>query len=915
MGKIVIFRNGQPHLDLVSRGNRTILSASQNKAILSDDSVTLRVASNSVLDIAVNDHFEVFGDFYRINQPPTVRKNSERSYEYAIVGQGLMFDLLRCKFFNTDGTGFKTTPDFPLIGNLQLFLTVIANNMKRFSPLWEIGNFPANTETKTINFSDDTCLSALQKICQEYKTEFWVKNEGGKYKIHTGQFGSALPIPFEYGKGKGLYSLSRNNVNEDGIINRLYVTGGSENIPADYRGFSDKLKFSNDGYLEDQALIAANGLKEGSIQFESIYPHRTGTVTAVGGLLKFTDASMDFDLNERDANGTKYLIAGQTAKIHFNKGNLAGYQFEVQKYEHATKTFTIIPFDNGNGQKFPDAGSAAFQFAVGDEYVILDIVMPQTYITNAESELKTKAQEQFALLKQAKVSYDLDIAEDYLAKLPKLPEIGDLLNIRDAALGIDKTIRVNTITRDFIDGGEVRNFRYKITIADDYEVALASQLVMQVKDIKTYTTQVQQQAVNLSRIGFNATKDLKEMVFDTDGYFDANNIKPGSIETGMLNVGAQSQQISTDLVLNVNYDGPNKVKADTFKVFSQTLNKEWELSAFETTLPDNAGAYVYAKVSKTGTTGNILIIGQKLAYGDDPNDYRILMGMLASVTDGVRLFVPTYGTTQIVGGMIRTGRISSQDGSTFLDLDAGAMDGHIIFRSGITTGTMVVGNDLGANAGLTGLGGNNDIFLWGGKDYQNRNTAPISLSRDGFMRVRNGAGQVIFEIGQKNGNAVFDIFNDNGVKVAGIGQSGIEFIGYTPEKFITLDLLFLSDQTPNGGPARRAEILNKSRTLIAQQGGGYLHTMTGGMTTAYQYLAGYNFNTPTNTQYEGVLFSGQNKLGPRVPNGLYAVNYKDYISQVSDVMFGVEIWRLENGVVTSRQVEQFSIPWVQMYIG
>lgn len=809
MGKIIIYRNGQPHLDLVQRGKRTITSATQTKVILSDDSVSIKVSSNAVLDIAVNDYFEVFGDFYRINQPPTVKKNNERSYEYDIVGQGLMFDLLRCKFFNADGTGFKTTFDFPIIGNLEMFLTVVANNMHRFSDLWEVGTVANATETKTITFNSDTCLSALQKICQEFKTEFWIKAEGGKFKIHTGSFGSTLPVPFEYGKGKGLYSLSRNNVNEDGIINRLYVEGGSENIPADYRNFSDKLKFSDAGYIEDSALIAANGLKEGSVEFEDIYPHRTGVISAVKSLTSFSDSSMDFDLNEKEADGvtTKYLVAGQTAKMHFNKGNLAGYEFEITKYDHATKTFTIIPFDNGNGQVFPDSKTATFQFAVGDEYVLLDIVMPQTYIANAENQLLAKGTEQFNLLKQAKVAYDLDIAEDYLAKLQKLPEIGDLINVRDTALGIDKVIRVNEITRNFIENGEWGNFRYKVTIADTYEISFASQLVLQVQGIKNFTQQVQQQTLNLSRVGANATRDLKEMVFDTDGYFDATNIKPGSIETGMLNVGAQSQQISTNLVLRVNYDGPNRVKAGAFKVFSQALNREWALPAFETALPDDAGAYVYARVSKTGNTGILLITGQKLSYGDDPNDYRILMGMLASVTEGVRLFVPTYGTTQIVGGMIRTGRISSQDGTTFFDLDTGQITGNITFTAGagglsqvngmvqagnaatltaaqqytlgitnaqqanilslqnktdfltattiqgnaIATGTLMVGNGLGTNAGITGVGGNDDVFIWAGTDFQNRAQANFRGYRNGKMFLKSNT-----VVGSKEGVAIED---------------------------------------------------------------------------------------------------------------------------------------------------------------
>lgn len=686
MGKIVIKRNGVNHLSLVERNKRTINSATQNKVILSDDSVTIRVQSNSVLDIKINDTFEVYGDVYRINQMPSVTKNNETSYEYDIVGQGLMFDLLRCKFFNSDGTGFKTTREFPLVGTIEVFLLALKANMQRLSVNWEIGNF-TNGETKTITFSDDTCLSALQKICQEFKTEFWVKAEGGKFKIHTGNFGSTLPQTLQYGKGKGLYNLSRKNVNENGIINRLYVDGGTQNIPANYRGFSDRLKFSNAGYLEDAALIAEHGLKEGSIVFDDIYPRRTGKVTDVEDEYTFYDDTMDFDLNEKEADGitTKYLVAGQTAKIHFNTGNLAGYEFEVSQYGSSSKSFTIIPFKNEQNYEIPSIDSAAFQFAVGDEYVLLDIVMPQTYITNAETQLQTKGNEQFALLKQAKVSYDLNVAEDFLKTLATPLQIGDMVRVVDTALGIDKTLRVNQITRNFIQNGEVNDYDYKVVIADSYEVAFASKLLLDIQDIRNVVNVQKIDQLRLSKIGLRITEELKESIFDPDGKLDTSIIRENSIQANMFASGARSQAISTNLILKTNVgNNANSVSGDAFRIYSQSLEKEWILSAFSQVVPDNNLRYVYAKVSKTGTTGTIHITTAKITFDSDPNDYYILLGMLSSVIEGVRVFVPTYGMTTITGGLIRTGIISSNDGQTQFNLNTGEITGKITFLAGST---------------------------------------------------------------------------------------------------------------------------------------------------------------------------------------------------------------------------------------
>ncbi|SHJ06134.1 hypothetical protein SAMN05443429_10894 [Cruoricaptor ignavus] len=1108
-----IRRNGQNHLNLVKRGSSTVVSASQNRAILSDDSVTLRVASKSVLDVKVNDTFEVFGEVYRINQEPTVQKNSSFEYDYTIVGQGVMFDLLRCKFFNSDGNGWKSDLEFPIIGDLELFLTVVKNNMLRFGGNWEVGSIPQDTETKTINFSDDSCLSALQKICNEYKVEFWIKREDGRFKIHTGQFGSTLPIPFEYGKGKGLYQLTRRSVDEQQIINRLYAYGGSENIPAGYRNFAKRLQISDNSYLEDAEMIAANGLKEGSINFEEVYPKRTGKITAVNGLTKIADASMDFDLNAKEADGsTKYLVAGQTAKMHFNTGNLAGYEFEIHKYDHDAKEFTLIPFHNEQGREFPDKDSAAFQFSVGDEYVLLDIVMPETYITNAEAELLRKAKEQFNLMKQAKVSYDLQIDASYLKLLNKLPEIGDLLNVRDSALGIDKVLRINQITREFIKDGERTDFDYKIVIADSYEVSYASQMVLEMQDIRSVVNNVRLGLASTSRLGYRLNKELQDSIFDTDGYFDPDNIRPLSIETSMLSVGAQSQQLSTSLILRTNVgNDPDRVAWNNCQIYSQTMDKVWTIAEGEQTISGGT-LYVYGKAGKSGSKAVLHFTAEKIAFDSKPSDYYFLLGILSSVIEGYRVFVPTIGMTTITGGLIRTGIISSNDGATTFNLNTGEISGRIRFASGssgyanisdapdvenlqiggrnyirdsrfekgywefesnrgtitiaprdiwgvptpakknalnyfsdagenylyfkhfidvepgeytlsfwvksdgaflksgcavmesdpstthkffdipftnewrkvvvrlniatdkvklrlgfnsngnawisvadiklekgqkatdwtpapedvdaaisaveqriidiennadyelttidgnvITTGTLSLGDTLGANAGITG-NTQSSVFLYGGTNFGNRNNAPISLHRDGFMRVRDAQGRVIFEIGQKDGKAVFNIYNENGTLVAEIGQQGIIFQNFIPESYQPQGVRKLNSSIGDYGA-----MANEIRQYVEEeyafsgehQEGGNVRAIKVSLNTdrtIYYYHPGNNFESAGNQQYVGY-YDEKNKLGQGT-SGVFALYKQIFYLEGDGYNFSVEVYRIENGKIMESKIVQ-----------
>jgi len=773
MNNITLYRNGSPLFNLVERGKRSVESAAISKALLSDDTLTIRMKSSSVLDIKINDYFLLFGSIYRLNSLPNVNKISNTEYEYDIIAQGLMYDMLRCKYFNADGTGQKFNLEFPLIGTIETFLICLKNNMQRLSLDWEIGNF-TNAETKTITFGDDTCLSALQKICDEFKVDFWVKIENDKILIHTGDFGRKLPINFEYGKGKGLYSLNRSNVDDNDIINRLYVLGGTENIPNGYRNFSTNLLLPNSDFIEDANLIANFGLKEGSITFEEIYPKRTGKITALGDTkFKFIDSKMDFDLNEKESDNvtTKYLIAGTSAKVHFNTGNLAGYEFEIKKggYNHTTKTFEIIPFTNDSGQKFPDIDSEAFQFSLGDEYVILDIVMPQTYIDKAENELLVKGLEQFELHKNAKVSYDLEIDSAYMEKIG----IGNF-DIGDYVTVVDKMLRINSTTVTFIEGGVYNPFKYKVTIADSYEINYASQVILDVKTIKNVLSITNLGNINYSKLGLKTTQELQNLAFDTDGYFWPENIKPNSIETNMLSVGAKSQQVSCSVVFELMVDGnKNKVKANAGVIYSQTFDKTWNIAENNIVIPDDGFRYVYAVCSKSGTDAVIEFTQEKIKFDDDVNDFYFLLGILHTVVDDVRVLSITIGTTTINGGLIRTGIISSLDMQTYFNLDTGEIKGKIKFLNGSDGFTSIdggllmsqiieVGDETERNAFISSITDNGDesIRIGAGAPYSDKNNAPFRVLDNGKMIAENA--KIIGEITATSGTFTGTVYATDG---------------------------------------------------------------------------------------------------------------------------------------------------------
>lgn len=518
-------------INLNERGKTSIESAKLDREIMTSDFASYKIKSSGKLDLKINDYVEIFGRKYKINKRPTEQKLSETDYVYDIDFEGLMYDLSKCKFFNADATSFKTTSDFSLTGTIEVFLICLKNNLQRISTKWEIGHF-TNGETKTITFSKDDCFSALQKICDEFSTEFVTVEINNKYYIHTGNFGTTYPFIFEYGKGKSLYDLKLQSADDKTIVSRVYVAGGTQNLPEGYRSYSTNLKLpDNAEYLEDAVIIGKYGLIEGFLDFPEIYPHRTGVVSAIftDNVLKFTDSSMDFDLNEKETDGvtTKYLISGTTAKVYFNTGNLAGYQFEIKKYDHATKTFEINSFTNEEKLVFPSSTFDAFKIQEGDEYVLLDIYMPDSYVTNAENELLAAAIPEFEKLKEVKVKYDINIDKEMLKIGNSLPfDIGDKLLVKDAKMGIDKAIRITNISYDLIE----KNL--KVGLADSYEMGAIRQLNFEITklDVKT-SVKTQAQILQEQRI--------KDVEIKTN-FLEETNVSGNVIATGLLMVGDEN---------------------------------------------------------------------------------------------------------------------------------------------------------------------------------------------------------------------------------------------------------------------------------------------------------------------------------------------------------------------------------------
>lgn len=684
----------------------SIKSATQMWNLNGDETINIIVESPFPQQYEIGDKITVFGRDYTLNRTPVMKKTGMHDFQYTLTFEGAQYDLLRVQYelsIETTGNTLQDVQGETLTGTLQKFMQVLIANANRVFPgKWSLGACP-ETEYKTIGFSGENCLAVLQTLCNEFSNdgkneyvEFEIITSGGVNTVNMKKVGTVLPYTFKFGRGGGLYMLTRQNVSSSDIVTRLKVYGSDENISFRYRAKRLCLpgKTKHTSFMEDATLVAKYGVIEGQKVFEAIKPHYDGQITSIdsGNILKFTDTAFPFDLNAKSGEEYLYLIPGESPIIHFNTGNLAGYEFEVKEYNHGSHTFTLKSFQDDRGDVFPNESSTAFQFAAGDKYKILGVIYPDSLTNAAEAELQEAAETYYPQISQPRVQYSLSIEKNCLKKIVGGSDVvivnafvpGDYIHIVDPDIGVDKHIRIKGFTRDVLNP-----YQYTLTISDTTKTTSVQTTILQeLGEIDRIININNLKDPARARANWRTSRQVLDMVFDAEGDYYSEKIKPLSIDTLMLSVGAKSMQFGlVNTVFQPNYLGDSNVIQWKGGVLTHyTINEEhavsWVIADGSLTFTDsNAAYYVYAKCSRSAQTGTFLFTTQQIKVEDDANYYHFLIGVLSSVDPDIhaRSMSLTYGFTTINGRFIKTGRVESADGLTYFDLDNGEIGGRIVF--------------------------------------------------------------------------------------------------------------------------------------------------------------------------------------------------------------------------------------------
>lgn len=660
------------------------------KAVMADDKVTLSWEQAFVAHLNLGDYIMHDGLRYKLNTLPTIKKLSTKLFQYDAIFEATQYDLLKVAYMFLDGN--VPEGEFTMTANADMFMDLLILNLQRVYPDgdWAKGQVIADSEYITLTFSFENCMSVLQRLATEFNTEFSFSG----YQVNLKKVTTERLVTLQYKRtspavsgeeadamadNANLYDIERLSVDSSNVITRLYPFGSSKNLSSDYRGGAARLTVP---YI-DSPNAAVFGIIEATKSFDNIFPRLeltgAGVITAIGAdEFTFVDDEIDFDVND-------HLLDSVPAKIKFLTGECAGYECEIKSFNWGTHTFVIIQNATEIDFKIPNT---ELKPAVGDKYVLLDVRMPGEYIDIAEEELTTEATKYLITdgNDSVKVSYRVRFSSIYAKLHPQALEVSDTVTVFDPDIAVNEQIRITRITRNMAVLSEV-----DIELSNSISVGTLDRITSDVSELKNTAVTNEVEIRKNSLAGYRNAKELREMVFDPDGYFDTDNIRPASIETGMLSVGTRSQSFQLTCSVNGNTGGNAQLftwSAGALAHFSiaDTI-KIWTIPSGSITLTGgnaSVALYIYARCSRTTTDAVLYLDTTAIKFDADADYWYFLVGVLHSPISGVRGISLTYGQTIINGQFIQTGVIRSIDGLTYFDLNNGEIGGNIKFKSGQT---------------------------------------------------------------------------------------------------------------------------------------------------------------------------------------------------------------------------------------
>ena len=637
--------------------------------IMGEQTLTLNFLSRDVIDFEVGDYVECEGERYKIRYKEKVTKREKSlGWEYNIPFYSSKYDLEDVVFFLNGKPEYKKNFD-SYTGTARQILELIVKNMNREDSGWKVGSC-IESRPITISFKDKSVGNVLDDTVKQIDTEYWISQKTvsiGKRKYDSNG------LVLGQGEGLGFTELEVSSVDEERPTTVIYPYGSDKNLGPDYG--ADYLMLPG-GLKEMSKNTDKYGrLGQKKIQFDHIFPKGEFLVTTKIDDLTLQASGIDFNLKD-------CLLDEVEAIVTFQDGGLAGYDLAIVKesVDDKIKQFKLKENKEENALTVP----GDINFAVGDKFILTGIKMPQVYIDNASSQLAEEAQTWLDEHCEKRIQLRGKCDEVLFRQMNLFIACGQMVGVYSDQLKIDREIRVTKVKR-YIENDDKPAYRYELTLSDFLQGNGFKDLV---NDVDKFPDEIEDKVKPVREWTKRSWRDVMEtlgMMFDPEGDYFTELIKPLAVHTAQLIVGTNSQQmdlIGVKFIPNADND-PNYFKNTAGELVHFTVTetvREWSIPAASFRLSNSLAYYVYAKCPKEGSAGSIFVSERQIKLEAEAGYYHFWIGVLNTPEDSIRSWNPNYGFTEIAGQTITTGVIKDKLARLVVDL----VNAHIIAKNGAT---------------------------------------------------------------------------------------------------------------------------------------------------------------------------------------------------------------------------------------
>lgn len=782
------------------------------RSIMGEHTLTLYFSLPTYTEIPTGAWCEFQGERYTLNQPAKIVKHNSFSFEYTLTMDSEGANLKNYKFRNPNDKTLK----FPFTASPHYHVQILVDCLNMIDSGWTLGTTIEASE-KLISYNHNNCLEALEMIAKAFETEYEII--GKTIHLHKVEYFKDNPLPLQYGKGKG-FKTGVSRTTEQSRITRLYVQGGDRNIDRSKYGNKELLLPKSQEYTyegvtfvsDDKGLSIAvknaqnNGfINEQSLDLSHIYPKRKGSVSAVFEVDKakhfydFADTSIPQALNFSDLQ-----IKGEKMVIYFESGMLSGREFGISRYEHSsgynhsTRRFEIVPKEE-DGTTMPND---IFKPAVGDEYSVYNMQMPNAYICDNT----TQSGASWEMMKEA-CKYLYENRSDHFTFTGDLDgiwakkhwvNVGGRLKMGAYIHFSDTEFQRTPVAIRIVGIKEYVNNPYspQIELSNKVQGQSFATEIRKLQNQEVYFGELNKRTLSETKRSWrNALETIKQVEEAFPEY--TKSIIPATIQTMMALVGNKSGQfvfvsskanpitVPHSLYFNKATKqlnaGSGWIKhyalgtTDIKPNYSAADYKYWYAPAFVSgRLDDKAKTYyLYIKASKVVETAEFVLSETKIDIEQEAGYYHFLYATVNSEYNGERGIAQLNGFTEITGGQIKTDKITSGNGEQYIQL----LDKEIIIKANlhITDGNKTEIKQL-VNPDLLSL--ENKL-----KQYTNDQTSNIQVGGRNLLRetkefiVNGQPNHMGFTWSNNSGEVIAERFNGNVIrKITNADYRGINAI-------------------------------------------------------------------------------------------------------------------------------------------